>query len=144
MIDFSFYYGSAIYRLLSKNSVKDIFFVENNCFKINNEFHIYLKHSKDRLTPWQFTFQPRQLEKIIDLKNKIQRFYIVLICNGDGICCLTFEELAQVIFIGENSLLKTVRISRTSREKYSVSGTDGKLKYKIGNSDFPKKCFSLF
>lgn len=34
---------------------------------------------------------------------------------------------------------KSIRVSRSTREKYAVSGTDGKLAYKIGNSDFPQK-----
>lgn len=141
MIDFSFYYGSAIYRLISENCIHNIAYEDNNCFKVNNEFYIYLKYSTNRLTPWQFTFQPNHIKRVIDLKKKIDRLFIVLICNSDGICCLTFEELAKVIFIGENDIIKSVRISRPPREKYSVSGSDGKLKYKIGNSDFPKKCF---
>jgi hypothetical protein len=36
---------------------------------------------------------------------------------------------------------KSIRISRRPKEKYSVSGSDGGLKYKIGENDFPRRLF---
>ena len=35
--------------------------------------------------------------------------------------------------------IESIRIKRRKRELYKVSGTDGKLKYKVAHNDFLKK-----
>ncbi len=142
MYNYTFFHGSALVRLVrDKRTIGLKLYSGNNGYLVNNIACIYLKHSSKRLTPWTFTFLPEHIKEITEIRKKLQNIYIVLICSDDGICCLNFKELSQLIFVGDFNKSKHIRISRSPREKYEVSGSDGDLNYKIGNSDFPRKIF---
>ena len=80
----------------------------------------------------------RRTQKI---KEDNQCLSIVLLCNDDGICCLNFQEFSTIISIENENFPKWIKVQRQYGEKYAVSGSDGELKYKIGNSDFPQKIY---
>lgn len=140
MYNYTFFYGHALVRLIHDSRTSGVKLYDgNNCYFVNEKSYIYMKHSTKRLSPWSFTFQPEHMLEIASLYNQNKRSFVVLICNDDGICCLSYDELAQVIFFGNVGQSKFVRVSRSPREKYAVSGSDGKLKHKIGDSEFPEK-----
>jgi hypothetical protein len=140
MYDYTFFHGSALVRLIRDPRTHGIeLYKGNHCYLVNNKCCIYLKHSTKRLSPWPFTFLPDHLTEIADIQNRARPLFIILICGDDGICCLNYQEVTQLIMVGNLAQAKAIRVSRSTREKYSVSGTDGKLPYKIGNSDFPQK-----
>lgn len=142
MYNYSFYYGSALVRIIQDYKTVSIkLYSGNNCYLVNNKSCIYFKHSTKRITPWSFTFTPKNIKEIVGVWKSVPNTYIVLICSDNGICCLKFDELSKIIRIGDFENSKCVRISRFPREKYSVSGSDGELRYKIGDSDFPKIIF---
>jgi len=142
MYNYTFFHGSALVRLVQDRRTSEIkLYSGNNGYLVNNVAYIYLKHSSKRLSPWSFTFLPEHIKEIDEARKKIQNIYVVLICCDDGICCLNFKELSQIIFIGGFNKSKSIRISRSPREKYEVLGSDGRLNYKIGNNDFPRKIF---
>lgn len=144
MYDYTFFHGSALVRLIQDPRTYGIkLYQGNHCYLVNKKSCIYLKHSTKRISPWQFTFLPEHLSEITDIQNDIKTLFVVLICNDDGICCLDYQEIAQLILIGNMNQTKSIRVSRSTREKYAVSGTDGKLKYKIGNNDFPRKVLEV-
>ena len=139
---FSLVVGWGIVRLIHDERTSKIkLYSGNHVYVINDSVCIYLKHSSKRLSPWNFTFLPEHIKEIQNIRRKINNLYTVLICNDDGICCLNFSEFSQLIYIGDFGKSKSIRISRSRREKYSISGSDGKLRHKIGDSDFPRKIF---
>ena len=72
------------------------------------------------------------------MKERLEEVFIIFACDTDGICCLSFSELKEVL--DENyEDAESITIFRGPREKYQVRGRDGKMKLKIGDSDFPKK-----
>jgi hypothetical protein len=144
MYDYTFFHGSALVRLVQDPLTHGVeLYRGNNCYLVNAKSGIYLKHSAKRISPWQFTFLPEHLNEITLIQNETKALFVVLICNDDGICCLDFQEVAQLIMIGNMDQTKSIRVSRSTHEKYAVSGTDGKLKYKIGNNDFPWKVLEV-
>ncbi len=144
MYDYTFFHGNALVRLVQDRRTYGLeLYHENHCYLVNKKSGIYLKHSTKRISPWQFTFLPEHLNEIASIENEIKSLFLVLICNDDGICCLNFQEIAQLILVGNMDQTKSIRVSRSSHEKYAVSGTDGKLKHKIGNSDFPRKVLEM-
>ena len=144
MYDYTFFHGNALVRLVQDRRTYGLeLYHENHCYLVNKKSGIYLKHSTKRISPWQFTFLPEHLNEIASIKNEIKSLFLVLICNDDGICCLNFQEIAQLILVGNMDQTKSIRVSRSLHEKYAVSGTDGKLKHKIGNSDFPRKVLEM-
>jgi hypothetical protein len=139
-MDYSFFYGSALVRLVHDSRTFGVkLYNGNNCYLVNKKNIIYLKHSAKRLSPWSFTFLPEHIAEITKICNQGKTIFTVLICNDDGICCLDYSELSQVIFFGNIGQTKSIRISRSPREKYAVTGSDGKLNHKIGDSEFPEK-----
>jgi hypothetical protein len=140
MYNYTFFHGSALVRLIQDPRTHGIeLYHENHCYLVNKKASIYLKHSTKRISPWYFTFLPEHLNEITTVEGEIKAFFLVLICNNDGICCLDYQEIAQLILVGNMDQAKSIRVSRSTREKYTVSGSDGKLKYKIGNNVFPQK-----
>ena len=90
------------------------------------------------MSPWRFSFQKEHQDEILEMKSELGEVYIILVCNDDGIVCLGFNELRQVLDT-EHENVEWVSVARGPRERYEVKGHDGKLRLKIGNSDFPGK-----
>jgi len=144
MYDYTFFHGSALLRIIQNPRTHVIQLHRgNHCYLVNKKSCIYLKHSTKRLSPWQFTFLPEHLSEIADVQDDSKALFVILICNDDGICCLDYQEVAQLIMVGNMRQAKSIRVSRPPRQKYAVSGTDGTLPYKIGNSDFPQKVLGV-
>jgi len=142
MYNYTFFYGSALVRLIHDSRTYGVkLYNGNNCYLINEKSCIYMKHSTKRISPWSFTFMPEHMAEIAGLYIQNKNLFVALICNDDGVCCLSYDELAQVIFFGNIGQSKFIRVSRSPREKYTVSGSDGKLRHKIGDNDFPRKLF---
>jgi len=144
MYDYTFFHGNALVRLIQDPRTHGIELHHgNHCYLVNKKTVIYLKHSTKRISPWQFTFLPEHLNEIASIERGSKALFGVLICSNNGICCLDYQEIAQLILVGNMDQTKTIRVSRSTHEKYAVSGTDGKLKHKIGNSDFPRKVLEV-
>ena len=142
MFNYTFFHGTAIVRIVQDKRTFGIKLCSgNNTYLVNNSACIYIKHSSKRLSPWIFTFLPKHIKDIGKIGKDPLKTYIVLICNDDGICCLDFKEFSQLVFVGSSNQTKWIRVHRSPREKYTVTGSDGELRYKIGNSDFPEKIF---
>jgi len=110
----------------------------NASFVVNNQFGLYIKYSSSRLSPWQFSFAKEHQDEILEMRGYFEHVFVIFVCNDNGIACLNFEELKQILDEHHQDT-EWIRVSRNKREKYSVAGTDGKLNFKIGDSDFPKK-----
>jgi hypothetical protein len=143
--EFEFYHGLVFSRLIhaydGQIEIKPYPTPSNSSYILNGKVGLYIKYSAKRMTPWGFSFKQNHQEEIHDMRSKLSSVFVLLVCNDDGIVCLNERELRQVL---DDEFLATesIRVHRNPREKYSVSGTDGKLKLKIGESDFPKKLFT--
>ena len=113
----------------------------NSSYIINDRIGIYMKYSSKRMSPWTFSFSKTHINEIKDMKNRFEKTSVALICGSNGICCLNYSEFGTVLSIENRSFPKWVKASRLKGEKYSVSGSDGKLRHKVGNSDFPSKIY---
>jgi hypothetical protein len=132
------YHGMALCRLAHKFSgykistnVND----DNSSYLINDNFGIYIKHSKKRLTPWSFAFNSEHYEAILRLVNSQQQVFILLVCGMDGICCIDYVEFSQVISKVMDNEIKYISVTRFKNKQYQVSGTDGEIKHKFADSD---------
>lgn len=142
--EFEFYHGAVFARLVHHDghsvTIKSYPTSSNASYIINGNIGLYVKHSSNRLSPWTFSFLDVHHNEILGMANKFDRLYIALVCGEDGITCLSYNELTTVLDrVPERH--EWIRISRGPREKYAVKGTDGKLLFKIGDSQFPSKLF---
>ena len=142
--EFERYHGLVLSRLLhnSKNQISIEVYPSkyNSSYIVNENTGLYIKYSKKRLSPWRFSFLKEHQDEIYQMKKLLKNVFIIFVCHNDGIAALSHDEL-KMILDEEHEEIEWVAIKRRRREKYSVSGHDGKLKFKIGESDFPGKIF---
>jgi len=128
-----FFHGVLLTKLLDYQELNIKNHPYFSAYIINNRVY-YIKYSKKRISPWSFSFSETHVSELIDLKRQYETVYIVLICNEDGICCLNFEEFKTVIAVENPNYPKWIKATRQKREKYAVTGSDGRLTYKIGDN----------
>lgn len=149
MIDqYHFYHGAAL-REICANSTKPVAieYINKkldqdshnfNTYIVNNKVGVYIKHSTSRAKAWSFSFIKEHQDTILDLYEIYGNVVVLLICHDDGIVGLNFEELKEILDDNHEDI-ESIRIKRRKRELYKVSGTDGKLKYKVAHNDFLEK-----
>lgn len=141
--EYEFFNGVVLNRLIRKGKpIKiDIFPTSgNNSFMINDKVGLFLKYSTKKISPWRFSFTREHQEEMKIMKDLLSNVYLVLICGKDGIACIEYEEL-KIVLDEYFEDVEWVSASRLKREQYSIKGSNGKLDFKIADSDFPKKIF---
>jgi hypothetical protein len=140
MNNIDFFHGAVFSRIIDDSStIIKKHSGNNSSYIINNKTPIYIKYSQKRISPWTFSFAKTHIEDISKVKNGFENIFIILVCNDNGICCLNYQEFCTVISVESNYFPKWIKAQRQKGEKYAVTGSDGELTYKIGNSDFPNK-----
>jgi hypothetical protein len=142
--DIHFFHGSALSRIIKERKCI-IERLKNNqsSYLIDDRVCLYIKYSSKRTTPWRFSIHKSHIHEITLLAKQYSELYIVLVCYYDGIVCLTFNEFKEIIESNSDNHPKWVKAQRKIREKYCITGSDGKLKNKIADSNFPKKIFLI-
>ena len=136
-----FYHGAVFSRLFkSKKALKiDIFPIDSKCaYVINEKIGIYIKHSTKKISPWRFSFYQHQQDDLYEMKKLCKKVYLILVCWHDGIASIEFDDLKNVLD-DTHEPIEWISASRMKREKYTIKGSDGKLKFKIGENEFPRK-----
>lgn len=139
--EFEFYHGVVLSRLVHGNVPVQIYpfpTTSNASYVLNGAVGLYIKHSAKRLTPWRFSFQQEHQNEIQKMKDKFEDVFLALVCGDDGVVILSYQELKKILD-EQHEETEWISVSRRTREKYTVSGSDGKLKYKIGENEFPSK-----
>lgn len=142
--EFEFYHGAVLTKIAldgHDSDIKSYNSPSRSSYVINNKIGLYIKHSTNRLTPWSFSFAREHQTEIQEMSEAFDNVFIALVCGKDGIVCLSFKELKYVLD-DEHNDHEWVRVSRRPREKYTIKGSDGKMRFKIAHSDFPSKLFS--
>lgn len=142
--EFEFFHGLVFARILHGTrdpiSIK-VFASESNASYVLNEYiGIYIKYSSKRMTPWRFTFKKEHQLEIELMQKSLKKVFLLLVCNDDGVVCLSYDELKQILDDQHDSI-EWISATRSKREMYAVKGSDGKLGFKIGPNDFPSKIF---
>ena len=142
--EFEFFHGVVFARLLHGTqrlvSIRAFDPNSNAAYVVDDSIGIYIKYSSKRLTPWRFTFSPEHKREIENLRSSKPRVFVVLVCNDDGIVCLTYSEL-NTILDDQHENHQWISASRHKREMYSIEGSNGRLEFKVGKDDFPNKLF---
>ena len=131
------YHGSILLKII-RSSKSPISFIKegDSSYIINEKFAVYIKYSKKQVSPWTFIFRKDNQDEISSLNKKYDATFICLVCHNDGIVCLKFEELKFMLDYNHED--EWVKVSRGSGKRYSIHGSDGKLKKKKGNKEFPE------
>ncbi len=142
--EFGFFHGVVLSELIhgSTDALKISRF--DGSFKagyvVGDSIGIYVKHCNKRMPPWVFSFQPDHIAQLCQMSIRLKNIFVVLVCDDDGIACLSKSDFAEIIDTTSYGA-KWIRITRRPRKMYSVFGSDGELKRKVGVGEFPKKLF---
>ncbi len=143
--DFEFYHGLVFARILHGTQrplyLRPFQSVSNASYIVNDTVGIYIKYSSKRMTPWRFTFMKEHQEEIDLLKSNFEKVFLVLVCSDDGVVCLNYAELKRILD-NQHDPIEWISATRHKREMYLVRGSNGKLDFKIGQSEFPSKLFA--
>ena len=143
--EFEFYHGALFSRIFhgSKSAVSVKLFesASNSSYIVNGTVGIYVKYSSKRMTPWRFTFRKEHQNEIELMKKHCERVFLLLVCYDDGVVCLSYQELKQILD-NQHDPIEWISATRHKREMYAVKGSNGELDFKIGQNQFPAKLFA--
>jgi len=142
--EFETYHGAVLSRLIHGGvpvQIRTYPSTDNASYIVNDSVGMYIKYSSKRMTPWNFSFQKRHQNELQEMKDRFGSVFLVLVCGDDGLVTLSFEELKSILD-EQHEEVEWISVSRRPREKYKVTGSDGKLNHKIGENEFPKKILS--
>ncbi len=142
--EFEFFHGVVVAKIL--HSIDEGVILRrfsgdfNAGYILNHATGLYMKHCNKRLTPWRFSFQLEHLQQMQAMKDSLGKLFVVLVCNDDGIVCLSYDEVSQILH-PQHEATKWIRVHRRPRQMYSVTGSDGALEFKVGAGDLRAKLF---
>ena len=91
---------------------------------------------------WQFTVGSAELEVVRSLNPARFPFFLALVCQKDGVCCIPHPALLTLIS-ETHSTAQSISVSREHRGRYWVSGPGGAtLPASIPVSDWPLRLFT--
>lgn len=131
--DYKLYQGAVLAELVdeAKRSLKIRELGEDgrlHSYVLDERVGLHIKHSAARMPPWQFTFTQANGLALLELRRAFPKVFVVLVCWLDGMVCVSFEELAELL--DPATLQGWVRAERRKNEWYSVSGQRAGLDYK--------------
>lgn len=142
--EFEFYHGVALCKIIHnapRTTIKLYSENGNSSYVVNNNTGIFIKYSTKRMSPWQFTFTKKHIDELFGMIQNLRAVFLVLVCKDNGIACLTFKEIKALLGNDLNKI-QSLLVARKPREKFRVScGKYEKVKFKIGNNEFPAKIF---
>lgn len=94
------------------------------------------------MTPWRFSFKKEHQQEIELMKQGFKEVFLLLVCNDDGVVCLSYAELKQILD-DQYDAIEWISATRHKREMYAVKGSNGELGFKVGANDFPEKIFDV-
>jgi hypothetical protein len=102
---------------------------------------LYMKYATSRLSPWAFGFKIEHQNEIATLHDECNDVFVTLICGSDGIACLSSVEYQRVLD-DDPRTGEWIRVARAPRQKYAVSGSDGRTICRIGDNEYPTKVYT--
>jgi hypothetical protein len=130
-----FYHGAAITRLLEDPRCEQLRRRDFG-YAVNEGIFVFLKYSTKGRSPWGFVFSGEEARK---LKGISGRVFIGLICGGDGICAVQWEDVRSLL--GEVEGSARIAVRRRFNEQYGVSGPAAEFKGKVPVKAWPSLVF---
>lgn len=129
-----FYHGVAVLRVIDDprctSIVKDSF-----GYAVNGELFFSIKYSKKNKTPWQFNITEDEFDGLNSIP--AERICVVFVCGGDGMCAAPWEKICELL----GNKPGWIAARRKFGGWYGLSGTEGKLDYKIPVRSWPAILF---
>jgi hypothetical protein len=98
-------------------------------YTLNKTVGLHIKHSTARLPPWQFTLTKSNLAELFSLTKSYRNCFVAFVCGTDGIATLSIDEVAHIIDANVSERA-WIRVDRSRRKQYNISGSGAVLPYK--------------
>lgn len=146
--DRDFLYGAAVLKLInfgSKVTVCHYSHVHPSLYFIQHQHTcsaVLFKLSTKPTSAWQFSLSDSEDIALREIQSqstiKILPF-LGLICHKDGVCCISLENLKQILDRTDNISGQSISVSRPPRGRYRVNGPGRRsLDRTIPQSDWPR------
>jgi hypothetical protein len=129
--EYKFYHGAVLAELV--NDMDRAISIDEleeegrlSSYILDNKIGLQIKHSTNRLSPWQFTFTKQNLLQLLTLQTHYKVVFLAFVCHDDGMVTLTLEEATSILTSGETEQA-WIRIERRRNEWYTVSGGAAEL-----------------
>ena len=142
--EIEYFYGIVFSRLISSGisiALKELNYGTKGAYLVNDAVPIFIKYTAKRLSPWSFNLTREHQDDFQRAKDQFGVMYLAFVCGRDGVCCIEFDQFKSVLDYVHDKV-EWVRIIRKKNECYAVRGSDGELKGKISDSDFPRVILS--
>jgi len=133
---FGYYHGAAIIRLLEDERCRSVRRQEYG-YVVNEKAFVFFKYKTKTRSPWGFNFDQEDIDYCLKMGAEYECFALGLICGGDGVCALDWEE-AKTLLGGKSG---SITADRKHRHQYSVWGSAEELKNKISVNRWPNLLF---
>jgi len=136
------FHGAALTQLTEHPSFKALNKADEKYghYLVNADCRLMVKLSTKKNGPWQFTFQPDDLNTLkSDIASGFKTF-VVLVCGKTTVCLLNLRDFKAVVNLNSASV-QWVCVD-IPRARMSVRGSKGTLKHAIAHNNFPDKVFA--
>ncbi len=138
MIDkHEYYHGAAIVRLLQDERCVALHKNELLGYILNDNIFLFIKYTTKNRTPWRFTFDQEDVDRANLMAQKYEQVLIPLVCGGDGVCVLTWDEGVRLL----QNAPGFIAVARKHNKQYAVWGAVEELKRKIPLGRWPSLAF---
>ena len=134
------FHGAALTQLTEHPSFKALNKADAKYghYLVNADCRLMVKLTTRTNGPWQFTFQPDDLNTLkSDIASGFKTF-VVLVCGKVTVCLLNSRDFKAVIDLNSASV-QSVRVD-IPRARMSVRGSKGTLKHAITHKISPIRC----
>jgi hypothetical protein len=133
-----FYHGAAFVPLIDHPAFEKMK-KQDFGYLVNQDVFLFPKYRTRARSPWQFNFSDEEISRLNTTCSEpsISKVIVILICGGDGICAVLWEEIARILT--EDGGWLSVR--RNFKECYGVSGKRGTLERKVSLRRWPLLVF---
>ena len=132
-----FYHGAAIVRLFEDPRCERVR-RQGFGYIVNEGVFVFLKYSTKGRSPWGFVFSGEEVRKLNGITTRI---FAGLICGGDGVCAVAWDDVKMLL--GKTQRSGRIAVRRRFNERYGVSGPATELKGKIPVKAWPSLVFDL-
>jgi hypothetical protein len=99
---------------------------------------IYMKYSRNRRSPWDYSYDRKHQEEVDRLFRSHGEVFTILIAGDDGYACINHSEL-KVVLDDKFDDVEWIRVSRKLNESYRISGKDGSYARPLKRRAFPDR-----
>jgi hypothetical protein len=131
------YHGSFLAALVDNSSLpielSREFPTDNHLYVFNKKVGAYVTYNSKRMSPWTFSFEPKHVKSILDLFDRHDDAFVILICGFETTAVLHKSEVITLL-PSDSQSNSSITIRTGHDKKLAVSGTSGELKGKISKT----------